>query len=231
VEEAINISADWVAFVDDDEIISPMWLHDMLACALELDAEAVAGPYLPQYEDDVPDWYIRSGINLRPRRLPSGTVIQYASTANAIFKIEALRQIPGPFDVRMNLSGGSDVFLFRMLGERGFKTVWCDNGYLYEQVPASRAVPSYILKRCFRDGIVMAKTTVWVSPTPGSVALRVTKAFGLMGLNLALIPVSFPYGKAQILPRLAQISRGLGTLYGLFGRIDKYEMYRDIQGA
>ncbi|NDU79619.1 glycosyltransferase, partial [Actinomadura sp. DSM 109109] len=49
-------TADFVAFVDDDETVSPTWLAELTRAAITTDADVVLGPVQALYDPGAPRW-------------------------------------------------------------------------------------------------------------------------------------------------------------------------------
>ncbi|MEE8562126.1 MAG: glycosyltransferase family A protein, partial [Alphaproteobacteria bacterium] len=53
---ALERRADWIAFIDDDEIADPGWLEAYCRAADAYDAEIMRGPVVLDYPPETPDW-------------------------------------------------------------------------------------------------------------------------------------------------------------------------------
>jgi GT2 family glycosyltransferase len=142
---------DFIAFVDDDEVPDPGWLAELMRVQRERDADAVAGPCLPRFEEAPPAWVVRGGFFERPR-FETGEGLDVAFTHNVLVRAEALAAMPALFDERMALCGGSDVELFRRFARAGFRILWADAAAVHEVVPASRTTLRWVLRRALRVG-------------------------------------------------------------------------------
>ena len=49
-------TAEWIAFIDDDEVADPDWLASLLQMARLNDLDAVFGPAVAVYPENAPDW-------------------------------------------------------------------------------------------------------------------------------------------------------------------------------
>lgn len=230
VREAAALKADFIAFLDDDVFVEPNWLSYLVRAAAVYKADAVAGPYPAILEDTVPAWYRESGITLRPKRLPTGTRIRYGSTANVLFRTEALASIQGPFDERMNLSGGSDTLLFERFYRRGLVSIWCDQAVVYEHWPTSRTNWKYVIRRYFRDGVVLAKIAIWVEPSISTVLVRLAKSLALIAKNSVRLLMRLPSGKKGWVLPAGEVARGVGGLMGFLSPIRIHREYKQTHG-
>lgn len=230
VAEAICIGADFVAFVDDDEVVDRFWLQHLVQTATTFRADAVVGPVPLVLEDDAPDWLRQSGSTFRSGSAATGTVVRYGGTGNVLFRVQALRRLEGPFDVRLNLSGGEDTLLFERFYDHGFLSVWCDEALAYEYWPTTRTTVRYILQRHYRDGVVLAKITLWSNPSFSKIALRLAKSVGHLARGALLLIPAIPQGRAGIVPKTARMALGLGGLIGMVGRIERIQEYQRTHG-
>jgi GT2 family glycosyltransferase len=229
---AVSPETSFVVMIDDDEVPETGWLAELLRIQAGTGAHVVCGPVLPELPPDVPEWLRRGNFFDRPRRA-TGTRIQDAGSGNVLVSRTVVESIPGGFDERYALTGGSDTDFFRRVREAGFPMVWADAAVVSESIPATRANPPWLLRRQYRLG-----NTLGLTDRNRAAALprwlirlvtRIGKAFarlvfGLLQLPLALIIFW------QLRPRLLRaglsISRGAGMLAGVLGWT--YEEYRQI---
>lgn len=142
-----------VLFIDDDETPVPGWARAHVAALERYGADAVIGPVLPRYGDDIPAW-VREGGFFEPRDHVSGEVLPPHRTysGNTLVRASLLRDIPGPFDVEFGLTGSEDTLMFWDLTERGGKVVWCEDAAIRESVPADRATEPWLVRRAYSGG-------------------------------------------------------------------------------
>jgi cellulose synthase/poly-beta-1,6-N-acetylglucosamine synthase-like glycosyltransferase len=141
--------ADWLAFIDDDEIPEPDWLATLLAVQRTTDADLVTGPVLARFEVEPAPWLLEGGFFATPRR-PTGTPMLRAYTGNTLLRARCLDAEFVHFDER--LTQGSDYELSSRLAARGFRIVWADDAIVWESVPRERACASYVVRRAVADG-------------------------------------------------------------------------------
>lgn len=207
---------DFLAFIDDDEVADPFWLDVLLEVQNRFEADIVTGPVLPEFEELPPDWIKRGNFFAR-RRLSTGTEVHYAATHNMLIKSVWAHKINGPFDMKFNLTGGSDSHFSRKVICQGGKVVWAEEAIVKEFNPPERVKESWLLQRSFR----LAYTTTLIEKELYSiliVSLRLIKAFYNMGTGIiVLIPFFIYYGYAGIIKAFQLVARGAGAIYGLLG--------------
>jgi glycosyltransferase involved in cell wall biosynthesis len=220
--------ADFLAFIDDDEVPEPGWLAELLRVQASRNAEAVAGPCLPLFEEPPPAWIERGGFFQRPRHT-TGALVDTAFTHNVLVSTRALAGLDALFDERMALIGGSDSELFDRLAAGGRRIVWADEAVVSEWVPPSRARLAWLLRRSFRVGSSSAfvdrrRAEGRVSPPVLLAHGCWCLAKGTLGLLLVVSGGRVAAGRGL---RLAAF--GAGRIAGLFGVMDPE--YRSTHGA
>jgi glycosyltransferase involved in cell wall biosynthesis len=222
--QAIRLApeCDFIAFIDDDEVAHPAWLDQLLRVQKDYQADIVTGPVLPDFEEPPPTWIIR-GHFFNRRRLKTGTQVHFAATHNILVKYVWTQKLDGPFDMRFNLTGGSDSHFSRRVIQGGGKVVWADEAIVTEYNPPNRVKAGWLLQRSFR----IAYTTTLIEKLLYSffiILLRFIKAIYHIFLGFVLlIPLMLYYGYAGIIKALQRAARGAGALFALFG--GRYEEY------
>jgi glycosyltransferase involved in cell wall biosynthesis len=212
--------AEFIVFIDDDEVPEPSWLDELLHVQRVYGADVVNGALLRRYQDAVPDWMVRGGF-LEPKHRPTGTRRERATTGNTLVR-KAVFDAVGEFDERFALSGGSDTHFFLRARLRGFTIVWANEAVVYEDVPPGRATLGWFLRRSFRVGNTWSLCERDLRP--GSrvrLALREVRklARGIVGLPQALLS-----GKPATVHSLRRICEAAGNISGVFGY--RYQEYR-----
>ncbi|HEX7119989.1 MAG TPA: glycosyltransferase [Longimicrobiales bacterium] len=228
VAVALDGGADFVAFVDDDEIVAASWLDELVDVQARYAADIVAGPVLPRYEAGTPRWVARGRFFEQPRHA-TGTPLAFAATNNVLISARLLRSPDGAFDVRFALTGGEDTHFFMRARRRGARMVWADGAVVEDAVPSHRATVRWLLQRHFREG----NSIVWceraVLRERRWIAIRIAKAFGRIGQGALLLPVGVLRGRAGVVGALCRVLRGAGALSALWGV--RYEEYGAKPGA
>jgi GT2 family glycosyltransferase len=219
--------ADFIAFIDDDEVAEPSWLDELLHVQATYDADVVGGPVLPRYAPDLPEWARRSGLFER-RRLPTGTGITHAATGNVLVRTTLFRELRRTFDERLALAGGEDTHFFLDAALRGYRLVWADEALAHELVPKSKSTARWILRRAFRVGITFSFCERDLNPSARTLALRVAKGVGRIAHGLLLLPPALLSGRGASLKAMRRICAGAGNLAGAVGI--RYQEHRRMNG-
>ena len=220
--------ADFLAFIDDDEVPSPLWLAELLRVQAATGADAVTGPCLPLLEEPVARWVERGAFFARPRHA-TGARLGQAFTHNVLVRTRALAGLDSLFDERMALSGGSDVELFRRLAALGHTIVWADEALVFEWVPRSRANARWILDRAFRVGTSSAFVDRHRREHPVGAARLLAHGGWCIAKAATLLPLGVLRGRAGAVGALRLAAFGAGRLSGLAGF--RREEYRVVHGA
>ncbi|WP_328517738.1 glycosyltransferase [Devosia algicola] len=142
--------ADYVAFIDDDETVSPKWLSALLAEGRETGADAVLGPVRAVYDPATPDWMVKGDFHSTLPVIVNGA-IRTGYTCNVLIRragpFVALR-----FDLAFGQSGGEDTDYFHRLNALGGTIVQAPDALVYEPVPANRAGLPWLIRRRLRMG-------------------------------------------------------------------------------
>lgn len=207
--------ADWVAFVDDDEVVEPQWLDNLMRTQRQFHADIVAGPVVPEYRSGVPNWFIQSEIQVR-HRYRTGSRPKTPGTGNVLINAEVFRQI-GSFDERFGLTGGEDSEFFMRAAQAGFKIVWCDEAIAHESIGPRRAGLGYLLRREYQDASMMVRAEMAGSPGNLTCARRATKAILRIAQGLLTLPLACLVGLPATARALQRISLGAGMIGGLMG--------------
>ncbi|WP_332702273.1 glycosyltransferase family 2 protein [Devosia sp.] len=143
-------SADYVAFIDDDETVSPQWLVELLDTARLTRADAVLGPVHAVYDARTPEWMVEGDFHSTLPVVVNGA-IRTGYTCNVLIRrvapFAALR-----FDLALGRSGGEDTDYFYRLTALGGTIAEAPDALVYEPVPAERAAMAWLIRRRLRMG-------------------------------------------------------------------------------
>jgi hypothetical protein len=219
-------NAQWICFIDDDEVPERAWLDELLNIQRLYAADVVGGTVVPYFPERVPEW-VRRGRFLEYRRHPTGRRLPYVFTNNVLFRAQLLGESRLRFDIRWALTGGEDRHFFQQIGMRGYRIVWADEAVVTEWVPARRATARWILQRGYRYG--NTTSCVELDLRPGVwMRLRLLAMGGYRILKgCFLLPFTWPFGWHHAVTYLRHICYGVGLLSGWLGM--HYAEYRAVR--
>ncbi|MGI8959262.1 MAG: glycosyltransferase family 2 protein [Bryobacteraceae bacterium] len=215
-------STDFIAFVDDDEIVEPQWLRQLIRTAETFNADIVAGPVLPKFSDGVPRWFVQGGFADRPR-YATGSIPKALGTGNVLIRRGVFREI-GVFDERFGSTGGEDTDFFRRARNAGCKIVWCDEALAHEHIGTDRGNLRSLLRREYHDASLTARIEMASSPGIITCAHRSLKGAVRTVQGVLALPLALLLGRLQAVRALQRICVGAGMLGGLMHLC--YEPYR-----
>lgn len=145
-----HAEADFVAFVDDDEVVTPGWLNALVKTAEIGGAAAVLGPVRAVYGPDAPRWMAEGDFHSTLPVFVGGT-IRTGYTCNVLIRwsppYRGLR-----FDLALGKSGGEDTAFFYQLTALGGTIAYAPDALVEEPVPVERASMDWLVRRRLRFG-------------------------------------------------------------------------------
>jgi len=223
----VGASADFLAFVDDDEVPDPTWMDELLFTQVRHQADVVSGPIVPHYEDPPPAWIVRGGFFQRERQ-PSGSSLTVARTGNVLIRTSLFQAMDTLFDERLALTGGSDTHFFLRVWRAGFKMVWADEALITEWVSGARLTPAYVLRRGFRTGNTRGLYERDFGRARGQRGVGVLRATWWIAKGSFLLPPSLLVGRHAVIRAVRGMCAGAGYLAGRAGV--RFEEYRTTNG-
>jgi succinoglycan biosynthesis protein ExoM len=209
-------SAEWMAFIDDDERAPAEWIAQLLQAARRFEADAVLGPVVPVVPATAPAWIRRGSFYDFPRLGTGETVpLNRMRFGNVILRGATLRAEPGPFDPAYGLTTGEDADLLIRLVGKGAKVVWCDEAIVTEPIEAARLSLRWLLQRALSGGQEFARKTVagrYGAVTVASRLRLVARAFVQLFAASVLAVMSWPLGRHRAAAWLIKASANLGKL-------------------
>jgi len=223
----VAADADFVAFIDDDEVPDRGWLKELLVVQKRTAADVVTGPVLPDFEGDPPTWVVRGGFFDRPR-FPTGQRINWATTSSALIA-RRLLQNAEPFSTDMQHTGGSDTHFFMRSVMEGATIAWADDALVSETIPESRMSASWIVRREYRRGNTLSICLRSLQDSPVRRLRRTVHAILRIVQGLGTVGTSCFRGRPTLVRGLQRIALGLGMITGLLGL--RYEEYVVVLGS
>jgi len=212
LEKSLELGADFISFIDDDEWVEPSWLKNIV---LEIDKKGV----------DVISGGVnqeKNGMVVAKRSFDDVCSRDIAETDNVIFKkwiAESLK-----FDEDFAQTGGSDAMFFRRAIELGARIKSCPNAVVTEEMPAMRQGMKWRLQRHFRYGLTHCMIERKLDHRKPTIFL--------LSRAILLLPVGFAEALIKGISQggegakkgIDRVMRGLGSLSYFIGF--KYNEYR-----
>lgn len=162
LEAAMGI-AEWVAMVDDDQVVVPEWLSELVRVQRETEADAVTAPVYAKFPDDSPEWLSEqpfADLWGTPKR-DDGAPVTDLQTANSMIRTSFLEANPTVrFSTDLGEVGGEDMVFYRGALDAGLKAHYSRNAVNWELESADRATYRYQLRRCLWHGNTEAVTNL-----------------------------------------------------------------------
>lgn len=216
-----------LAFVDDDEEVTPSWLSRLYAALEGLGCDVVTGPVVPRFEQTPPAWVLEGGFFER-RRHTSGNVLDTAFTNNVLIRRRVFDEVTPHFDTGRALTGGTDAEYFRRAARAGMSIRWCDDAEVYEYNPISRTNGPWLLRRSFRTGSSMSESRGQHLGAVTATALGCAASARWLTQGTAETCIGVATGKVRRMRGLQHVAYGLGLVAGLTGL--EYQEYRTTHG-
>ncbi|MDH4987366.1 glycosyltransferase family 2 protein [Aminobacter anthyllidis] len=144
-------TADFVAFIDDDEKATGSWLKRLVETAQATSADVVLGPVKARYGEEAPGWMQVGDFHSTYPVFVQGE-IRTGYTCNALLSMGAPSIAGRRFSLERGRSGGEDTEFFDQVHGAGGRIAYAPEAWVEEPVPASRASFAWLSKRRFRVG-------------------------------------------------------------------------------
>jgi succinoglycan biosynthesis protein ExoM len=144
-------SGDYLAFVDDDELVTSDWLTALLEIAIRTCAAAVLGPVRAIYRSDAPALIARADFHSTRPVFVDGK-IRTGYTCNVLIDRNAPSVRGRRFDLNRGRSGGEDTAYFTDIVRAGGTIEFSERALVLEPVTGERATFSWLARRRFRSG-------------------------------------------------------------------------------
>ncbi len=230
VKVALERGADFVAFIDDDDIPQQDWLIRLLDRQVVTRADLVFGTWM--LDAEMPEWLRSSGIFRSPDRSKPKVkakggrygLPQSASTCNILAGREILERVgaKGPiFSHAFCYSGGEDKDFFIRAREMGAKLSSANNSVVHRIHEPERYTVSGLLKRGFKNGCSQTNMARyhgdrWRLPQ------LVATAFGKLVLSMIIMPFTI-FSRRMFHHYLYRIAKCTGVIYtAVTGKSVKY---------
>lgn len=142
-------SAEWIAFIDDDECASGNWLDRLFAGSDQSDivfgiSKALIG------KEDVAAWMADGSAH--SNTLSGNDKIHNGYTCNVLMRRDFIVGAGLRFSLALGRTGGEDTVFFDDARKAGARFHYTADAIVYEDIPDSRANLGWLLRRRFRAG-------------------------------------------------------------------------------
>jgi succinoglycan biosynthesis protein ExoM len=219
LKEAINLDAELIGFIDDDEFPKQDWLIKHLFALEKYNADVVAGPVISTSGTNIPD-------TTKPKnKLNNGSTPRHIAAGNVFFKSSLTSKNGLWFDKTFNFTGGEDFNFFDRSSARGNLHAWTNDAIIYETVVPERTTKKYLFYRHFTgaiNNVIQYKVNNGIFSTWVHFILKATgKAFGSIFAFLTYL-ISFDVLKLE--KCIIKIASSIGYISGLLNIV--VERYR-----
>jgi succinoglycan biosynthesis protein ExoM len=144
-------SADFIAFIDDDETATSDWIVHLMAAAEDSDADIVLGPVQAHYLPEAPHWMRQGDFHSTLPVWVRGE-IRTGYTCNVLIRRLANSVAGIRFSLSRGQTGGEDTEFFDRVFARGGRIAYAPQALLEEVVPPGRSSFAWLARRRFRFG-------------------------------------------------------------------------------
>lgn len=144
-------TARFVAFIDDDELATPLWLAALIDRQAQASADVVLGPVRSHYPGKCAGWLRRGDFHsIKPVWVDGEIITGYTSNVLIVRDAAALRGLR--FDPKLGRSGGEDTMFFTAVHRAGGRIDYAPEAVVTEDVATERLNFRWLAQRYFRSG-------------------------------------------------------------------------------
>lgn len=222
IDLAFQNKADWLAFIDDDEMLGDGWLTSMHRAIEEFDAEAIVGPVVALWPDKLPAWFNVPKTETRPR----GHRLKTAATNNTLISLAWLqpRREQLRFDEKMRFTGGEDSDFFFRLTDMGGRIMWVDDARVYEHIEGDRLTAVWNIKRAHRTAAsnfyISSKRRGYIyafSRILPKILGRFARGIAQLAFGAGLFPLRHPGSQSWMFEGAKALASAVGSMQGVVG--------------
>lgn len=225
---ALKSDFDSLAFVDDDEVVTPAWMDELLAEQQRGGYDILGGPVRAFVRASPLRFWERAvwkGLSARFARVEQKSADRKAgerdadivvATNNCLLSLDFVRNGQLRFNERYNLTGGEDTRFFHDARARGAKTGWAPRAVVLEEMPRERLSALYQLRRARDHALVSFHDKFDGRPAYRWVHAPVSAVLKLLSGLVLLVLAPFTSG-ATFFDALRAFGEAAGRAQGLMG--------------
>lgn len=142
-------TADWIAFMDDDEEAAPDWIARLLAA--RGDNQVVFGVAKARYSDPRIAAWVREG-DFHSTSMGANDAPYKGYTGNVLLDRSFVEEHGLRFDPALGQTGGEDTLFFRLMYDAGARFAYAPDAIVTEETPPARATLGWLVRRRYRSG-------------------------------------------------------------------------------
>jgi succinoglycan biosynthesis protein ExoM len=212
--------ADWIAFIDDDEVADPNWLEALVAPEYR-DVPILMGWQIVQLPEDRPFW----ALDHQNEHPAEGQSLKVAFTHNVRMSID----VPNSglrFNEHLSFGGGEDAEYFSAAHNRGFAIKQTARAITYETLHSERLTfrgqiyrAYWVASAKFRKDFAQHGRTQTIMKRGHTIPLNIVAGIVLLIASPMAIAFGFARFKRMALDGGGKIARGVGRMVAVFGHI------------
>ncbi len=217
-------SFDYLAFIDDDEVVAQDWLAQLVSAADDQGLVLTGGPVTPVLESN-PETYLQQAVwagywrqrkrrrdyaqrSVRAGKAGRAVVI----TSNWLLDLRSATASDLRFDEQFDQMGGEDTDFFRRLKARNGPTGWAPKAHVFETIPVSRLSVRYQLARHYRQSCVKMRAKTAGRALPFKLLTAAPEAGLHLGLGIAFLIAALPSFGWTLFDAVRHIGSGVGVM-------------------
>ncbi|MEJ1298286.1 MAG: glycosyltransferase [Candidatus Sedimenticola sp. (ex Thyasira tokunagai)] len=146
LKKSIELKTDWVAMIDDDEVVAKDWLCNLMSEAKKYSADVISGFVVPKLPKSAPRFFEYTNLHGHSRRNQKPSWKRSAASGNVMIST-AIFKDGLSFDPQFNFTGGEDTHFFRLAHLQGVRILKTDKAEIKEIIPVSKATTNWYFKR------------------------------------------------------------------------------------
>lgn len=150
IDFALELEADYIGFVDDDEVLTETWLMDMKRAFDNLQCDVIKGP-VKVYDDSLESLQVEKR---QSKERKEGDSLKTTATNNVAFHKRLIAAEPDGYNLRFNpdmrFTGGEDTEFFFKATDLGATIKWSNQPIVFEQVLELRMTVKWQINRFYR---------------------------------------------------------------------------------
>lgn len=233
LDVCLSRGAEWIAFIDDDEIAETGWLLSFVEAAAQFDAEILQGAV---------DYVYPASCKWIPpekrRKTENGAQLTRAATNNVMFKSLIVRSdgFGLRFDEELAFSGGEDIDFFFRAKKMGARIVYVAEAKATETVPVERCTFKWRMKRHYRTASTKVLRDIREKGYFTAARHYLPESISLFARSLGLLlmlPFLFPMHRGSLHSDIYIVGRRFASACGLLAgilRLPPLQSYRSIEG-